>query len=96
MTKHKQHLKKVLAALCVILILAYAFIVFLPHSHDSFDADCNVCSIIEFSKKALVALAVCVAAWQILWLEYVIPNISRDALFAREKTPVGLKVKLSD
>lgn len=96
MFKQKKYLKMLIAAMCVILILAYAFIVFLPHSHDSHDSDCTVCAMIESSKDVLVALAVCAAVWQILQLGYTMPNVSRDALFSRDTTPVGLKVKLSD
>ncbi len=96
MIKKKRHLKKVLVALCVILIMAYAFIVFLPHSHEFCDMDCTVCAMIESFKEILVSLLACAVVWQFLHFRHVITNVSLDAVFSRDTTPVGLKVKLSD
>ena len=89
-------LKKLCAVLCVILIIAYASVVFLPHSHDSVDTDCTACLIIESSFELLFAIAILLA---VVWLVHFFvfnykPYIHISS--GRESTPVGLKVKLSN
>ena len=97
MAKIKQYLKISIAALCVILILAYAFIVFLPHSHGGVcDSDCITCALIEKAEDALIAFLCCAAIFQMLDRDYLAPGDYYSKLSVKEATPVGLKVKLSN
>ncbi len=89
-------LKKLCAVLCVVLIVAYASVVFLPHSHDSVDTDCAACLIIE-STLELLYLAVLILAVGWLPQSFIYnPKPYIHILSGRESTPVGRKVKLSD
>lgn len=89
--------KRIVALLCIILILVYTSVVFLPHSHDEcIDAECAVCLFIESSRNLLVAIAL---VWMACRLNVIISTITNsffDNLSSREYTLVGLKVKLSD
>ena len=89
-------IKRLCAVLCVVLIVAYASVVFLPHSHDSVDSDCVACLIIQSSVELFLGAALLPA---IGWMfKYFIFNYKPYIHISsgRESTPVGLKVKLSD
>lgn len=88
--------KMIIAGVCVVLILAYAFIVFLPHAHGSCGTGCTVCALMESSKDMLIAFAGCAVVWKIINRENILSGICRDTVPMRDTTPVGLKVKFSD
>ena len=95
MVKLKQYLKISIAALCVILILAYAFIVFMPHSHGVCDSGCLACSLIEKAKNTLFAALCFAAIFQILHQGHFVSG-DYYKLSVKDGTPVGLRVKLSN
>ncbi len=88
--------RKLLAMICAILILAYAFAALLSLSHKCSDAACEICLLFARSRAALLLITSIFAVFGLL-------NLSKTALYSdkripccRENTPVGLKVKLSD
>lgn len=82
--------------MCVVLIIAYASVVFLPHSHENAETDCVACVLIESSKKLLMGIALLTGIYRIINCEFVIFDLHFRIISAREISPVGLKVKLSD
>ena len=93
---NQRKLKGALAILCVLVILAYASIVFLPHTHECAGVDCSVCAIIETSRNLLLGAALSAALCQLPCFPLVIPNTHFYIESVRDSTPVALKVKLSD
>ena len=87
--------KKLLALFCILLILAYAAITFVPHTHEHKIADCALCEVIDLSDEMLIILLLTelfswLKAFSSLFCAHTyIPS-------PREATPVGLKVKLSN
>ena len=96
MFKRKSTLKMIMAAMCVVLVLAYAFIVFLPHTHECMETDCAVCAMIEESCNLLVAIVLSATVFQMAKYGVFVHYIHTHILSIRDGTPVGLKVKLSD
>ena len=96
MVMQSKRFRTVAVALTVILILAYALIVFIPHSHECVELHCAVCDTIKSVQKlisgAIIVIALCLAP-KIL---FIATNAYLIAIKARDCTPVGLKVKLSD
>ena len=86
----------VVAVLCIVIIIAYAAVIFIPHPHDCVGADCSVCALIETSRNTLIGIALINAAWQLFDIAFVIPNAHYFIFFGNNGTPVTLKVKLSD
>ena len=93
---NQRRLKGALAILCILVILAYASIVFLPHTHERAGVDCSICAIIETSRNLLLGVALSAALCQLPYFPFVIPNKHFYIKSVRDGTPVGLKVKLSD
>ncbi len=93
--KH-QVLKRLCAFLCVVLIIAYASAVFLPHTHDISKTDCAVCVLIEILRELLLGMALIAGIPRLIKCNLHEPNFYFNILSRREITPVGLKVKLSD
>ena len=96
MHKQSKYLKMLIVTLCVILILAYAFIMFLPHFHECIGFDCAICNLIRSSRNILIGTALSASFFRLTKFTFVILNTQPDALSYRDATPVGLKVKLSD
>ena len=84
------------AFLCIVIIIAYASVIFIPHAHDCVGADCSVCALIETTRNSLIGIALIGAAWQLSNIAFVIPNAHYFIFFGNSGTPVALKVKLSD
>lgn len=84
------------AVLCIVIIIAYASVIFIPHPHDCVGADCSVCALIETSRNAPIGIALINVAWQLFYIAFLIPNAHYSILFGNNGTPVALKVKLSD
>ena len=84
------------AVLCIVIIIAYASIIFIPHEHECLDADCSICALIESSKNTLIGTAFIGAVWQLSNITFLIPNTHYFIFSGNNGTPVALKVKLSD
>ena len=91
---NQRRLKGAIAILCILVLLAYASIVFLPHAHECAGVDCSVCAIIETSRNLLLGDVLSVALCQLTCFSFVIHNTYSYIKFIRDGTPVGLKVKL--
>ena len=88
--------KSIVAFLCILLVIAYTSIIFLPHAHDCVGSDCTVCAFIETSRNALIGIALSGVVWQLSKVAFLIPNTHYFIFFSNNGTPVSLKVKLSD
>lgn len=96
MKHHAIMLKQLIAVLCIFLILLYASITFIPHSHECPDSKCAVCSLVESSHDVLGCMALACAIILLSKLYFIIVNTHHHLFSGRDGTPVGLKVKLSD
>ena len=88
--------KNIVVILCIIIIIAYTSIVFLPHIHDCIGPDCTVCTLIETSRNSLIGLALIVVVYQFANIVFTISSSYKSILSGNNGTPVALKVKLSD
>ena len=87
--------KNIVVILCIIIIIAYTSIVFLPH-HDCVGPDCTVCTLIETSRNSLIGLALIAVVYQFANIVFTISSLYKSILSGNKGTPVALKVKLSD
>jgi len=85
--------KKVIILLCVVLVLAY---IFLPHFHRCAQTDCVLCMVTEQLRDILVFLAVYAGASSLTVFSAAVHYGDRHIFTARDSTPVGLRVKLSN
>ena len=83
------------AVLCVVVIIAYASVIFIPYAHDCVGADCSVCTLIETSRNTMIGLALAVTVHQLANIIFTISNTYKSIPLGND-TPVALKVKLSD
>ena len=92
MQNHLFHRKGIIL-LCIVLILAY---IFLPHFHECIQTDCVLCLMTEQLRDILVILVV--YAGMAFLMDFSIPmQYGNHHIFTmRDRTPVGLKVKLSN
>ena len=88
--------KNIVVILCIIIIIAYTSIVFLPHIHDCVGPDCTVCALIETSRNSLIGLALIAVVYQFANIVFTISSSYKSILSGNNGTPVALKVKLSD
>ena len=88
--------KNIVVILCIIIIIAYTSIVFLPHIHDCVGPDCTVCSLIETSRNSLIGLALIAVVYQFANIVFTISSSYKSIPSGNQGTPVALKVKLSD
>ena len=88
--------KNIVALLCILIIVAYTSIVFLPHVHDCVDPDCTVCALIETSRNTLIGLALLAVVYQLPNIVSTISSSYKSIPSGNQGTPVALKVKLSD
>lgn len=91
-----QALKRICAFCCLILIVAYASVILLPHNHDGPETDCTACVIIKMSSELLLGIAFITELFVVVRFIFCKLNTHFIIPFLREVTPVGLKVKLSD
>ena len=87
--------KSIVVILCIIIIIAYASIVFLPHIHDCVGPDCTVCALIETSRNSLIGLALIAVVYQFANILFTISCSYKSIPSGNNGTPVALKVKLS-
>ena len=88
--------KSIVAFLCILLVIAYTSIVFLPHIHDCVGPDCTVCALIETSRNSLIGLALIAVVYQFANIVFTISCSYKSIPSGNNGTPVALKVKLSD
>ena len=88
--------KNIVVILCIIIIIAYTSIVFLPHVHDCVGPDCTVCALIETSRNTLIGLALLAVVYQFANIVFTISSSYKSIPSGNQATPVALKVKLSD
>ena len=88
--------KSIVAFLCILLVIVYTSIVFLPHAHDCVGSDCAVCALIETSRNSLIGLALIAVVYQFANIVFTISSSYKSILSGNNGTPVALKVKLSD
>ena len=88
--------KNIVVILCIIIIIAYTSIVFLPHIHDCVGPDCTVCTLIETSRNSLIGLALIAVVYQFANILFTISCSYKSIPSGNKGTPVALKVKLSD
>ena len=81
--------------LCLAVLLAYTSVVFLPHAHECVDVYCTVCAMIESSRNLLLGAAFAVFVYILTGFSQMLCNEYICAASSRDKTPVGLRVKLS-
>lgn len=87
--------KSTVTILCIALILAYASVIFLSYTHECVGTDCAICAMIETSRNFLLALALSASLWLTNFACFI-SNARFSIMSVRGKTPVGLKVKLSN
>ena len=88
--------KNIVVILCIIIIIAYTSIVFLPHIHDCVGPDCTVCALIETSRNSLIGLALIAVVYQFANIVFTISSSYKSIRSGNKGTLVALKVKLSD
>ena len=92
MIKNSKRFKTVIALFVIILLVAYAFVIFLPHECP--EAECTLCHTVDSSKEITVGVLLS-AAYFVAVLAQVISMARERAVLFCDGTPVGLKVKLS-
>ena len=95
MQKSYRWLKTVFAVIVVALLVAYAFISFLPHGHGRMDSDCAVCNMADSSREILLAVVLLFMAWLLPKSPFISCGARERVMTLVEGTPVELKVKLS-
>ena len=88
--------KNIVVILCIIIIIAYTSIVFLPHIHDCVGPDCTVCALIETSRNTMIGLVLVATVHQLANILFTISSSYKSIPSGNNGTPVALKVKLSD
>ena len=88
--------RRFFAIVCILLVLAYASALLLPHSHESGSEDCAVCSFIKSSSGIVAAVGSCFILAMQAGASHGVLDIFRNALILHNSAPVWLKVKLSD
>ena len=88
--------KNIVVLLCILIIVVYTSIVFLPHIHDCVGPDCTVCTLIETSRNSLIGLALIAVVYQFANILFTISCSYKSIPSGNNGTPVALKVKLSD
>jgi len=84
------------AVLCIVIIIAYATVIFIPPAHDCGGADCSVCALIETSCKMIIGLVLAATVHQLASIIFTITSTYKSVPLGDSATPVALKVKLSD
>ena len=86
----------ILLLLTIFLLLTFFLIASLPHEHDCLDFDCTICTIIENARNQLTAIALFAATFGLLFHASVRLCVCERSLTGCNKTPIELKVKLSN
>ena len=96
MRRDYKRLKIALAVIVIALLMAYAFIAYMPHRHECARADCVVCNAIDIIEDILFITALLSIAQLLLLFTFILPFTHGRIVCLEAGTPVGLKDKLSD
>ena len=96
MQKDYKRLKITLLILIIVVLVAYAFIAYMPHGHECADVDCVICNLADSRNDFLLNAALLSMAQLLPLLVFLLPCSHKRIVSLCESTPVGLKVKLSD
>lgn len=96
MKPHCQAKKRSIAMICAILILAYAVMLLLPHTHQCTGTHCDICALRGSSRQLLLGLSWVTIACLAANVMSMRGRAADPLMVKRDGTPVGLKVKLSD
>ena len=96
MQKDYKGLKIALSVMIIVVLLAYAFIAYMPYGHECADADCVICNLANSRNDFLLNAALLSMAQFLPLLVFLLPCSHKRIVSLYESTPVGLKVKLSD
>ena len=96
MQKDYKWLKIALAVILIVVLMAYAFISYLPHGHECVDSQCMICNTANLSRELLLSAAALAMAQLLPLLIFILNSTHERIVSLCEGTPVGLKVKLSD
>ena len=88
--------KRIVALLCILIIVAYTSIIILPHAHNCVGPDCTVCALIEISRDTMIGFVLAATVHQLANIAITISNSYKFMPLGNGGTPVALKVKLSD
>ncbi len=88
--------KSLIAFLCILIIIAYASIVFLPHTHDGIGSDCTVCALIGNLRNTMIGLVLAATAHRLANIVSAILSTNKSIPSGNSGTLVALKVKLSN
>lgn len=91
----KKEQTRILACVCIFLVLCYSFGVLLPHTHECMGENCVICSFFELLKNVFaVALPGAAAVFSTDTFCKLIAKF-REIPSAKRETLILLKVKLS-
>ena len=96
MQKDYKRLSMTLSVLIIVVLVAYAFIAYMPHGHECADADCIICNLADSRNDFLLNAALLSMVQLLPLLVFLLPCSHERIVSLCENTPVGLKVKLSD
>ena len=96
MQRDYKRLKIALSILMIIVLVAYAFIAYMPHGHECVDADCVICNMADSRGDILMGAALLSRPEPLPILVLLLIFSCERIASLYENTPVGLKVKLSD
>lgn len=85
--------RKVIILLCIALVLAY---IFLPHFHECVQTDCVLCLITEQLRDILMILVVYASMASFTVCSIPMQYGNYHVFTMRDRTPVELRVKLSN
>lgn len=95
MNTTKQRTKKLIALICLFVVLSFAFLSLVPHSHTEVEQNCQICSIIENTNIAVIKTTTISSIIQWTLINFL-SALYLLIISLRGETPVGLKVKLSN
>ena len=92
----KVGVKNIALILCVMFAICCVLFTFIPHLHECTGSECSTCALIKSIVDALAALSIATVVSPALVLALVFLAHFDTPVSAREITPVGRKVKLSN
>ena len=98
---------RLIAVLCILLVMACTSVIFLPHSHEIspdamanshgfLNSNCAICVVLDISRVMLLGLVLTAIIHSMTALRICMDPPYQYVSAGREATPVGLKVKISD
>ena len=96
MQRDYKKLQVVLSVIVIVVLMAYAFIAYMPHGHEYVDSDCVICNMAESKDNFLINVEHLSAIPLLPPLMLILLTVHERIVSLGESTPVGLKVKLSD